>query len=1076
MTNLLAPRDRFEEIVENRVFGLPQDFDVDDVHNILLDNSLSEILETKDNVVKEFISVLSVPENFGLTCKLLFNLDTHPFQLCILKELWLRKFPMFIATRGAGKSFLLGLYALLVATFKQGSKIVITGSGFRQSRIVFEYMATIWKNAPVFQSMVGSGTRQGPKRSPESFHFFIGESEVIAIPIGCLVGDTLITTSHGIYELSQLSEKYKFCDIFSVGQFREIGKFFDNGKKPVKTIRTQLGYQYTGTDNHMMRVMENDQIVWKRTDEIKVGDNILIDCCPTSFKHAPKINRNMAYGLGIILGCGFNSKKNYLCFKHKNQELISIMSDIFGMLFTHKRQYHYIINAKNKKRFYKLFYLNEENKNNFVIPSSILQSDKESMKECLRGIFDSRSVLQIHINGDNAQNRISLFNLNNKIVRQIQYILLHFGIVSQVENDNLHILDYNVFLFHKEIGFRLRHKNDILNKCLQYINYKDNRPIPISKEYLRCISRKYNFVGKFEPQKIADDITRETLIDFIRECEISNVNETIIEFLKIVSSPNIYYDVVESVEDSGIQHTYDINVPSNSEYRANGFFSHNSGDKIRGLRANVILADEFAKIPREIFEVVIKGFAVTSADPIERIKNVNRIEVLKSLGMYAEADELLEDMGFGNQIVISGTTDYAFNHFYEYWQRWKAIVDSRGDMNKLYEIFQGEIPRGFDWRQYSVFRIPWNLLPRGFLDETQIAQARATVNVSLYRMEYSCVWLSDSDGFFKRSAIEKCVTRQPIALPSGNVQFSATLQGDINKRYVFGIDPASERDNFAIVIIELNEDHRRVVYCWTCNRKKMKKKDNRSFYIHCARKIRDLMLRFPTEHIGIDTQGGGVVISETLHDPNEIETGEHLIWPYTVSSDDDPFWWEKPNKPTDANAGQHILHMINFANNDFVVEANHGLKKDIETQTLLFPYFDAVALSTAVSTDYIMKPIDDTLEGCMEEIEELKDELTSIQHKRTSTGKDKWDTPSIYQGAGSETGRARKDRYSALLIANMIGRTMSSKQPKQLYRFVGGYVGGDDKERKCNKNDKMYIGPSNIVDNLNNSFYKTIRR
>jgi len=684
--DLFVPDTQVSMMVENKMMNLPDNFDIDDAKNMLLDARPQDLFTEPEDFVKELLMMLKRPENFALTCKLLFNLDLHPFQLCIQNELWRRKFPMLIMSRGASKSWSLGLYAILKAVFDQGSKIIITGSGFRQSKIVFDYMEQIWKSSPILQNLTGRSIRQGPKRNPDSCNFYIGDSEVLAIPIGM-------------------------------------------------------------------------------------------------------------------------------------------------------------------------------------------------------------------------------------------------------------------------------------------------------------------------------------------------------------------------------------------------------GDKIRGLRANVILADEFAKIPREIFEVVIKGFAATSANPVERVKDMHRIEVLQSLGMLTEANEELENIGFGNQIIISGTADYAFNHFYDYWKRYKEIIQSQGDIGRLQELFHGDVPDGFDWTQYSVFRIPWTILPKGFLDEAQIAQAKATIHISFYRMEYACVWLADSDGFFKRSTIESCVTNKPIQLPSGPVHFSARIHGDIEKTYVYGIDPASERDNFAIVILEACEDHCRIVYCWTANRQQLRKnkevRTDRSFYAYCARKIRNLMKTFPTEHIGIDSQGGGIVIGETLHDSNEIESGEYPIWPYIVRQQEDPFWWEQAKKPTDSEAGLHSLHMVQFAKPDFTVEANHGLRKDFETKTILFPYFDPVAIATATAQDKMADRKYDNLEDCMREIEELKDELSTIEHTQSINGRDRWDTPEIIKPGGKK-GRLRKDRYSALVIANMIARTMLHEKPMLDYQFAGGFVGQSKKEKR--NSGAMYVGPDNFVKGLNNYSYGSVRR
>ena len=250
------------------------------------------------------------------------------------------------------------------------------------------------------------------------------------------------------------------------------------------------------------------------------------------------------------------------------------------------------------------------------------------------------------------------------------------------------------------------------------------------------------------------------------------------------------------------------------------------GSKIRGQRANDIIADEFASIPRAIFENVVAGFAAVSASPVENVRRLAAMKRAEELGEdFVEPDEV--DAAIGNQIILSGTAFYDFNHFAEYWKKWKQIIQSRGRPERLSEIFGGEeIPNGFDWRQYSIIRIPFELLPPGFMDDAQVARSKATMHSGIYQMEYGACFSTDSNGFFKRSLIESCVAspENPISLPSGKVEFQAALRGADNRRYVYGIDPASEVDNFSIVVLEVNDDHRKVVHCWTTNRQQHKDK------------------------------------------------------------------------------------------------------------------------------------------------------------------------------------------------------------------------------------------------------------
>ena len=484
------------------------------------------------------------------------------------------------------------------------------------------------------------------------------------------------------------------------------------------------------------------------------------------------------------------------------------------------------------------------------------------------------------------------------------------------------------------------------------------------------------------------------------------------------------------------------------------------GQKIRGQRANDIIADEFASIPREIFENVVAGFAAVSANPVENVKKMAAKNKAAELGVDIQ-DETVE-VKKDNQIVLSGTAYYDFNHFATYWKKWKSIIKSGGDQTRLKEIFGEKPPEDFDWTQYSIIRMPYELLPKGFMDSDQVARSKATVHTGIYQMEYGACFTTDSQGFFKRSLIESCVVDDKGSIKDSkgdDIVFESMLKGDKDKKYIFGVDPASEVDNFSIVVLEVNTDHRRVVHCWTTTRTEHKEKVRKGyvretdFYSYCARKIRDLMKIFPCIHIALDAQGGGVAVMESLHDKDKLEDGELMIWP-TID--------EKKEKDTDGERGLHILEMCQFAKYDWLSESNHGMRKDFEDKVLLFPFFDPVSIALSEHDDNMKNRIYDTLEECVSEIEELKNELSMIQISQTSNGRDRWDTPEVVVGTGRKT-KLRKDRYSALLMANMAARTLDRAPTVASPQFYGGFATGGHTSKK---GDKMYSAPSWFEENI----------
>ena len=501
------------------------------------------------------------------------------------------------------------------------------------------------------------------------------------------------------------------------------------------------------------------------------------------------------------------------------------------------------------------------------------------------------------------------------------------------------------------------------------------------------------------------------------------------------------------------------------------------GSKIRGLRAHIIIADEFASISPDIYETVVAGFAAVSASPIQNVKEEARKKAMKEAGIWNEEIEALQ-YKMGNQAIISGTADYSFKHFAQYWRRYKAIIESKGDKHKLEELFKGEVPDNFNWQDYSIIRIPYELIPKGFMDDKQVARARATIHTGIYNMEYAACFTADSDGFFKRSLIESCVVNDnnPVMIGEKTIMFDATIRGNTHNQYVYGIDPASEKDNFSIVILEVHPDHSRIVYCWTTNRSNFKERQKsgltgeHDFYGFCARKIRNLMKTFPPTVIGMDAQGGGIAIEEALHDPKNLEEGENLIWP-VIDYD--------KTKDTDTQQGLHILQMIQFAKADWTAAANHGLRKDFEDRVLLFPRFDQLTLGLAMDEEGkdIVKSdltdIYDSLSECILEIEDLKNELTTIVMSQTSTGpgaSDKWDTPEVKLGNGKK-GRLRKDRYSSLVIANMLARQSRLELAMPEYNVIGG-----DRTQIVKQEGDMYKGPDWFTKSVNDDFYTGIYR
>ena len=147
-------------------------------------NPMTFVFDTKnvDEIISRMVFIMSKPEYFYFTVKYILNVELLPFQVVMLQELWRHKRPMLIASRGASKSFTLAIYALLRCLLIPKRRVVVVGSAFRQSKVIFGYMEDIWNNAPVLRDLCKA--KDGPYREVDMCIMKINDGFVKCLPLG----------------------------------------------------------------------------------------------------------------------------------------------------------------------------------------------------------------------------------------------------------------------------------------------------------------------------------------------------------------------------------------------------------------------------------------------------------------------------------------------------------------------------------------------------------------------------------------------------------------------------------------------------------------------------------------------------------------------------------------------------------------------------------------------------------------------------------------------------------------------------------------------------------------------------
>jgi intein/homing endonuclease len=946
-------------------------------------------------------------------------------------------------------SFILAVYSILRCLLMPRRKIIVVGAAFRQSKVIFEYMETIWKNAPVLRDLCDSNS--GPYKDIDRCVMKINGGTVTCLPLGdgqkirgqrahdiindefsCLDKDSLVETTNGFIRINDFN-RARNCEVYTGNNQIKTEKPFRYIQTPltdVYEIKLKNGYTIKCSENH--QVMTNNG--WKKPLDLTSKDYIEESSNFNFGESIPNgLTKDLCWLMGILVSEGSICDKKNIVITTTDYSLAKKISDKFKWNISARDEYIDSRYGWKCKKCYFIYTYNEQLRNllysfgldyvtshNKKIPEAILTSPKEYIIAFLNGLFDGDGSCFLWKNQAGKNNiGLAYYSVSERLCRDVQIIMNKLG--------------YDGFL-----GSR----KSKISKNLQWFVRWSNKQAKDAAIELN-IDRFSHIVSQCivpdDSKNISWDKNRNKWAACILYCgqriykRFTNLKDAQ-DFISDIKG-KIKYRQVASVKRLNYQDClYDYYLPQTNSFYADGYRQHNS-------------------MPREIFENVVAGFAAVSASPLENVKRLAKEKA--ALQKNVKIKDKLYTSHMANQIVLAGTAYYEFNHFAQEWKKYKRILDTKGDKAKIRELLKVNDVGDFNYNDYTILRIPVTTLPEGFMDAAQINRARATVHSGIFQMEYGSVFTSDSQGFFKRSLIESCTCSPDnvIRHPSGDVNFDAALRGSPDKTYVYGIDPASEVDNFSIVVLEVNKDHRRLVYCWTTTRTKHKEQlktgliDENDFYSYCCRKIRNLMKVFPCREIALDSQGGGVAIIEGLHDKDKIRDGELPIWP-TIEPDKE--------KDTDDMPGLHIVQMCNFAKADWLGEANHGLRKDLEDKVMLFPYFDTVSLGLSLESDKRDGRVYDTLEDCFMEIEELKNELSMITVTLTPSGREHWDTPSTKVATGKKD-KLRKDRYSALIMANMSARQTPHEVIDASYYSTGGFAQRSSSDEEASKD--YYIGP-----------------
>ncbi len=452
---------------------------------------------------------------------------------------------------------------------------------------------------------------------------------------GCLVGDERVIMANGTIELiGNLGKNH--LDIVdrsvltgrtpSDGAQARATTFFKYEAQPVVEIITQSGKSIKGTYNHPVLVIVSGfqhQQKWVPLGEIRVGDKLQTvtsyQCKATNLARTTFVAVSRHYGprfrgrlpefvtpnfaalLGYMLGDGFASKDGYKSGFVVIEPEIDILAPLLDFVKDAFNLTPLVYPAKlDQGRTVPMMRVEIDSKDvshnlQFLrtrrVPPIIFRSPNHVVAQFLRWLFEADGSMSIRrSDGRKVKFVINLKGATNiELLRDVQLLLLRWGIYSRIDDKNLSIgRSVHIARFAEHIGFASIKKRTKLQAAVE---------------------------------------------------NIKNLNQE-----KIRKKSDAYEKVKKIVYHPELQDVYDIEVPGAERFVANGIISHNSPGEGKSLLGQSI-AYTVAEITERPFIIAqhLKSGTVEAQDALSAAKDFDTIIQDENLRLHGQGTDITTD-------------------------------------------------------------------------------------------------------------------------------------------------------------------------------------------------------------------------------------------------------------------------------------------------------------------------------------------------------------------------------------------------------------------------------------------------